>query len=161
MKVLDFGLALMEKDEDEFTLAMISGQGCVGTADYISPEQTLDSFAVGPRADIYSLGCTLYCADRIGAVPWRIRGQKAACSPNEDDPRRLRELKPEVPEAVEQIVAKMMARKPEERYPTAAAVAEALQPHARRDSASFNFGEVLAQRSEEARQRVTLLRQRH
>ena len=77
------------------------------------------------------------------------------------DPRRLRELKPEVPEAVEQIVAKMMARKPEDRYPTAAAVTESLQPHSRRDSASFNFGEVLAQRSEEARQRVTLLRQRH
>ncbi len=69
VKVLDFGLALMEKDEDEFTLAMISGQGCVGTADYIAPEQTIDSFAVGPPADIYSLGCTLYCA-LTGSVPF-------------------------------------------------------------------------------------------
>ncbi len=160
VKVLDFGLALMEKDEDEFTLAMISGQGCVGTADYISPEQTLDSFAVGPRADIYSLGCTLYCA-LTGSVPFPGESvAKKLRSHRTRDPRSVRELKPEVPEAVEQIVIKMMARKPEDRFPTAAAVVEALQPHARRDSASFNFGEVLAQRSEEARQRVNLLRQR-
>jgi len=140
---------------------MISGQGRVGTADYISPEQTLDSFAVGPRADIYSLGCTLYCA-LTGSVPFPGESvAKKLRSHRTKDPRRVRELKPEVPEAVEQIVAKMMARKPEDRYPTATAVAEALQPHARRDSASFNFGEVLAQRAEEARQRVTLLRQRH
>ena len=124
VKVLDFGLALMEKDEDEFTLAMISGQGCVGTADYISPEQTLDSFAVGPRADIYSLGCTLYCA-LTGSVPFPGESvAKKLRSHRTKDPRRVRELKPEVPEAVEQIVAKMMARKPEDRYPTAAAVAE-------------------------------------
>lgn len=160
VKVLDFGLALMEKDEDEFTLAMISGQGCVGTADYISPEQTIDSFAVGPRADIYSLGCTLYCA-LTAAVPFpgesvarKLRAHRTK------DARPVRQLKPEVPAAVEQIVAKMMARKPDDRFATAADVAKALEPHARRDSAAFDFSEVLAQRSEEARQRVNLLRQR-
>ena len=127
VKVLDFGLALMEKDEDEFTLAMISGQGCVGTADYISPEQTLDSFAVGPRADIYSLGCTLYCA-LTGGVPFpedtvarKLRAHRTKTA------RPIRELKPEVPEAVEKIVAKMMARKAEDRYATAADVAEGAQ----------------------------------
>ena len=160
VKVLDFGLALMEKDEDEFTLAMISGQGCVGTADYISPEQTIDSFAVGPRADIYSLGCTLYCA-LTGTVPFPEESvAKKLRAHRTKNARLVREIKPEIPTAVEEIVARMMARKPEDRYATAADVAEALQPHARRDAAAFDFSEVLAQRAEEARQRINLLRQR-
>jgi serine/threonine-protein kinase len=160
VKVLDFGLALMEKDEDEFTLAMISGQGCVGTADYISPEQTIDSFAVGPRADIYSLGCTLYCA-LTGTVPFPGESvAKKLRAHRTKDARPVREFKPDIPAALEKIVAKMMARKPDDRYATAAEVGEVLQPHARRDSASFDFSAVLAQRSEEARQRVNLLRQR-
>ncbi len=160
VKVLDFGLALMEQDEDEFMLTMISGQGCVGTADYIAPEQTLDSFAVGPPADIYSLGCTLYCA-LTGMVPFpgesvskKLRAHRTKTA------RAIREIKPEVPAAVEEIVTKMMARKTSERYATAAQVLAALQPHARRDSASFDFTQILAQRSAEARQRVNLLRQR-
>jgi serine/threonine-protein kinase len=160
VKVLDFGLALMEKDEDEFTLAMISGQGCVGTADYISPEQTIDSFAVGPRADIYSLGCTLYCA-LTGSVPFPGESvAKKLRAHRTKDARPIRDFKAEIPPQVEQIVAKMMARKPNDRFATATDVADALQPHARRDAAAFDFSEVLAQRSEEARQRVNLLRQR-
>ncbi len=74
--------------------------------------------------------------------------------------RPVRELKPEMPAAVEEIVNKMMARKASERYATAAEVLAALQPHARRDPASFDFTQVLAQRSAEARQRVNMLRQR-
>jgi hypothetical protein len=161
VKVLDFGLALMEKDEDEFTLAMISGQGCVGTADYISPEQTIDSFAVGPQADIYSLGCTLYCA-LTSMVPFPEESvAKKLRAHRTKNARRVREIKPDIPVAIEEIVARMMARKPEDRYATAADVAAALQPHARREAAAFNFSEVLAQRAEEAKQRVKLLRQRH
>jgi serine/threonine-protein kinase len=160
VKVLDFGLALVDKDEDEFMLTMISGQGCVGTADYIAPEQTLDSFQVGPQADIYSLGCTLYCA-LTGMVPFpgesvskKLRAHRTKTA------RPIREIKPEVPLAVEEIVARMMSRKVSERYATAAEVLAALQPHARRDSAAFDFSQILAQRSAEARQRVNLLRQR-
>ncbi len=75
VKVLDFGLALMEKDEDEFTLAMISGQGCVGTADYISPEQTHRQFRGRPAGRHLQPGLhTLLRADRnrcrSPANPW-------------------------------------------------------------------------------------------
>ena len=160
VKVLDFGLALMEQNEDEFMLTMISGQGCVGTADYIAPEQSIDSFSVGPPADIYSLGCTLYCA-LTGMVPFpgesvakKLRAHRTKSA------RPVREIKPEVPAAVEEIVNRMMARKASERYASAAQVLAALQPHARRDPASFDFAQVLAQRSAEARQRVNMLRQR-
>ena len=56
VKILDFGLARLDDDEDEFSLAMISGQDCMGTADYMAPEQTIDSYNIDSRADIYSLG---------------------------------------------------------------------------------------------------------
>jgi serine/threonine-protein kinase len=160
VKVLDFGLALLEKDEDEFTLAMISGQGCVGTADYIAPEQTIDSFVVDPRADIYSLGCTLYCC-LTGSVPFPGESvAKKLRAHRTKTPRPIHELKPEVPSAVEEIVLKMMVRKPGERFATALDVARALEPHARREPAAFDFAQILTQRTAEARQRVRLLRQR-
>ena len=60
VKIVDFGLALLDNDEDEFSLAMISGQDCMGTSDYMPPEQFRDARNVDHRADIYSLGCTLY-----------------------------------------------------------------------------------------------------
>jgi serine/threonine protein kinase len=139
---------------------MISGQGCVGTADYISPEQSIDSFSVGPQADVYSLGCTLYCA-LTGSVPFPGESvTKKLRAHRTKSPRPVRELKPEVPVPVEEIVVKMMARKTEDRYATAAEVLAALQPHARREPASFDFTKILAQRSAEARQRVNYLRQR-
>ncbi len=56
-RILDFGLALMKDGEDEeFSLSMLFGHDCLGTPDYIAPEQTLDSKNVDGRADIYSLG---------------------------------------------------------------------------------------------------------
>ncbi|MGE3316794.1 MAG: FHA domain-containing serine/threonine-protein kinase, partial [Planctomycetaceae bacterium] len=143
VKILDFGLAMLEKDEDEFSLAMISGQDCVGTADYIAPEQTLDSFTVDARADIYSLGCTLYAA-LTGSVPFPAEtvSQKLRAHRSKD-PKPIRELRPEVPEAVEAIVRKMMARDLNTRYRTAAEVAKALAPYSRKSPAEFDFQAVL------------------
>ena len=160
VKVLDFGLALIEKDEDEFTLTMIAGQGCVGTADYIAPEQTIDSFAVDVRADIYSLGCTLYTALTASvpfpgdSIPQKLRAHRTKT------PKPVSELKPEVPLPVQEILAKMMSRKPSDRYATAAEVAAALKPHARLSPAPFDFAKMLTQRAVEARQRIVHLRRR-
>ncbi len=58
VKVLDLGLALMSEGVESLT--NVHNERVMGTADYLAPEQAINSHEVDPRADIYSLGCTLY-----------------------------------------------------------------------------------------------------
>ncbi|MDP6445971.1 MAG: serine/threonine-protein kinase [Pirellulaceae bacterium] len=60
VKVCDFGLALLDENDEEFSMAMIMGQNRLGTADYVAPEQIIDSYNVDRHADIYSLGCVMF-----------------------------------------------------------------------------------------------------
>mgnify|MGYP003336183470 CR=1 FL=1 len=59
VKILDLGLALLAA-EDEESLTVMHNERVMGTADYLSPEQAVNSHEVDHRTDIYSLGCTLY-----------------------------------------------------------------------------------------------------
>src|SRR5207302_7907394 len=71
VKVLDFGLAKVTRAKNEATGLTNSG-AMLGTPDYIAPEQTLDAASADIRADIYSLGCTLYYL-LTGAPPFTGR----------------------------------------------------------------------------------------
>ena len=153
--ILDFGLALVDAvSADEFSLAMIFGHDCLGTPDYIAPEQTIDSNSVDARADVYSLGCTLYVA-LTGHVPF------ADCKTNRDKleaqrsrtARRVDAVNPEVPAVVSDVVAKMMARDPTNRYQTAADVAAALEPLSERKTIKFDFRKLVTVRARLARRR--------
>jgi CheY-like chemotaxis protein len=101
-----------------------------GTPDYIAPEVVRDPLEADSRADLYSLGCTLY-RFLAGQVPFPggTPREKMTRHLNED-PTPLRTLRPEVPEHLAEIVARMMAREPARRYQTAAEVAQALAPFA-------------------------------
>lgn len=162
IKILDFGLALLDGDEaaEEFSLAMIFGHSCLGTADYIAPEQSLDSYSVDSRADIYSLGCTLYVA-LSGKLPYPM-----ASSSQKLEGHRLRPPPPlatvakNVPDKVIAIVEKMMAKRPEDRYQTMAEVVTALAPFARRLPVEFDFPKVLGWRAREARRKFAEQRRR-
>jgi serine/threonine protein kinase len=122
VKVLDLGLALLADDECVLT------QGMLGSADYLAPEQSVDSHTVDARADVYGLGATFYSL-LTGAPPvsGRTPMERALC-------HRTRAYRPvgsfrsDVPEGLEAVVAYMMARTLEHRYPTMMAVAEALEP---------------------------------
>ena len=153
--ILDFGLALVGNGSaEEFSLAMIFGHDCLGTPDYIAPEQSLDSNTVDARADIYSLGCTLYVA-LTGRVPF------ADCKTNRDklEAQRTRTappvhaVNPEVPLAVSDVVSRMMARDPDSRYQTAAEVATALEPFSEQRKVKFDFRKLITIRARLARQR--------
>jgi serine/threonine protein kinase len=126
VKVLDLGLARFFRDEAD-DLSRQRLESPLGTTDYMAPEQALDSHQADIRADIYSLGATFYFL-LAGHGPYKegtpieklVRRQV-------EGPRPVREIRPEVPEGLAAVLERMMARDPAERYPTPAAVAEALE----------------------------------
>jgi serine/threonine protein kinase len=128
IKILDMGLARFFHDEDD-NLTRVHDENVLGTADYLAPEQAIDSHTVDIRADIYSLGATLYfllagCAPfPEGTVPQKLIWHQ------QRDPKPVQALRPDVPDAVAAIVAKMMAKRPADRYQTPTQVMAALQPY--------------------------------
>jgi WD40 repeat protein/serine/threonine protein kinase len=98
----------------------------MGTPDYIAPEQARDAHGADIRADIYSLGCTLY--DLLAGRPPFPEGtaMQKVLGHVERQPTPLTELRPEVPESLAGVVERMMAKDPAVRYQTPAQVAEAL-----------------------------------
>ncbi|MDB4905301.1 MAG: protein kinase [Gemmatimonadetes bacterium] len=122
-KVVDFGIA--KAVEDANTGSLTKTGLVIGTPEYMSPEQLLGDPLDG-RTDVYSLGCILYQM-LTGAAsfqsPTREQMIKKRLS---EEPPRIRSLVPELPESLDDVVAKMMARSPAERYTTASEVHEIL-----------------------------------
>jgi serine/threonine protein kinase len=129
-KVLDLGLAIIE-GEDVADVRVVGGKGyIVGTMDYIAPEQTANSAAVDRRADIYSLGCTLYFAI-IGRPPFPGGTSKEKMErQRRQEPESLLDLKPTLPVAFVLLIRRLMAKDPADRPPTAAEVGRLLRPWA-------------------------------
>lgn len=151
-RILDFGLAMIsDVSDDEFSLSMVFGHDCLGTPDYISPEQSLDSRNIDARADIYSLGATLYVA-LTAHVPFPEKTNKAKLEAQRTkNPRNVCELRPEIPKEVGEIILKMMQKDPAQRYQSAAEVADALRPFAKRKNVQFDFRELITLRAKQAK----------
>ena len=100
----------------------------LGTPDYISPEQTVDAQKADIRADIYSLGCTLYYL-LTGGPPFHGTSLYEILQAHHSiEAKPLNLVRPEVPVELAAVVGKMMAKERERRYQTPAEVAEALKP---------------------------------
>jgi len=127
VKISDLGLVLLEDPETAESAGRLTKEGLtVGTPDYVAPEQARNPRAADVRADIYSLGCTFYYL-LTGEVPF------PGGTPTEKMLRHAREVvpapsRPDLPDDVRGILARMTARRPEHRYQTPAEVAAALQP---------------------------------
>lgn len=157
LKIIDFGLALIQNDSDELMLKNDFGHDCMGTADYMPPEQASDSYGVGPTADIYSLGCTLYFA-LTGELPFPIEPVAAKLKAHRDrQPISLSDLNPDVPLGVSEVVDRMMAKDPADRFQNAAEVVAALRPFAQRAPIYFDFQAILKDRAVTAKKRMFLL----
>jgi tRNA A-37 threonylcarbamoyl transferase component Bud32 len=127
VKLLDLGLARSCSDRaDNLTASLGTNSDAVGTVDFVSPEQALNA-EVDARSDIYSLGATLY-ALIAGNPPFQGTVLQKLAQHQTVDPPPLSSLRPEVPEGLSQVVARMMAKKPARRYASAAEVIEALSP---------------------------------
>jgi serine/threonine protein kinase len=131
VKILDIGLAREFFDEnspaDATEKMELTGEGVLlGTPAYLAPEQARDPRNIDVRADIYSLGCTLYHL-LTGQPPFpdkSILNQMIRHAT--ETPKPLQDFIPTVPEPLSQIVNWMLAKQPAERYPTPARAAQAL-----------------------------------
>jgi len=127
VKLLDLGLARQASEQGESLTQKFNGKMVMGTADYLPPEQAMSLHDVDHRADIYSLGCTLY-ALIAGQPPFHEGsiGQKLLWHQTVM-PQRLDRIRPEVPVALADLVERMMAKAPADRPASCAQVAEELE----------------------------------
>jgi len=125
VKILDLGLALISK-HGERSLTIEHDDGVIGTADFLAPEQALDSHRIDSRADIYSLGCTFYFL-LTGRAPF-CEGSVAQrlVKHQSEEPPDVRNFRPDAPPEMLAILRQMMAKRPTQRYQTAAHVARDL-----------------------------------
>jgi len=124
-KLLDFGLVAALQPESADPRITQAG-AIVGTPAFMSPEQCVGDAAVAPASDIYSLGALGYFL-LTGAAPFGGCGavQTLVAHVNRT-PRPVTELRPEVPEALSDVIARCLAKQPSERYPDAASLERAL-----------------------------------
>ncbi|HEX4146605.1 MAG TPA: protein kinase [Pirellulales bacterium] len=127
VKILDFGLA--KATSEKVANSELTGSGQIlGTPDYMAPEQSLDSQNADIRADIYSLGCTLYYM-LAGRPPFEGASVFALLAAHHSSTARLlSDIRTDVPVELAAVVAKMMAKDPAHRYQTPAQVSQALEP---------------------------------
>jgi serine/threonine protein kinase len=115
VKVLDMGLARFFHDEDDI-LTKKYDENVLGTADYLAPEQALDSHSVDIRADIYSLGATFYFC-LTGKTPFAegTVAQKLIWHQTRQ-PKPLKTFRADIPDGVAAVIDKMMAKDANQRY---------------------------------------------
>jgi serine/threonine protein kinase len=122
--ISDFGLAKLLDNSDGLTTL----SGPLGTPSYMPPEQCSRRYGpVGPAADIYGLGATLY--HMVVGQPPHVGNSAAEIIHHieQQDPIRPRALRPQIPLELEAIILKCLQKHPQDRYPTAAALADDLE----------------------------------
>jgi hypothetical protein len=133
VKILDIGLGKVMFDEEVpggLEQVQLTTDGAIlGAPEYMAPEQAKDAHAADIRSDIYSLGCVLYhClagqSPFYDVNPVRIMVKQAS-----EAPRPLREVNPQVPDSLQQIINRMLAKDPNQRFQTPAQAAQALHAH--------------------------------
>lgn len=124
VRILDLGLARFTDDDQDNLTKQLQGKSIIGTADYLAPEQAIQSDNIDIRADIYSLGATMYFL-LSGRAPFESQSvtQKLLA-------HQIRDPDPlmGVPEEMSRVVMTMMAKQPEDRYGLPADVIDALAP---------------------------------
>ena len=144
LRMMDFGIARISRAENQ-----LSGGKAMGSVHYISPEQAKGD-ETDCTSDIYSVGVMMY-EMLSGHLPFDADDVvEVAIKQISDEPRSLHELAPEVPYALVEITEKAMAKLPQNRYPSARAMLEALGTYVQNPSVLFEYQYI----TEEAPEKV-------
>jgi formylglycine-generating enzyme required for sulfatase activity len=131
VKVLDLGLALLKGLPTEEDRELTDTGQLMGTLDYMAPEQGTDSHEVDVRADVYSLGATLYKL-LSGEAPFAGRKYdtpvKKVMALATEPVAPICQRRPEVPQALAELLDRMLAKDPAERLAAPAEVGAAMAP---------------------------------
>ena len=126
-RILDLGLARFYKDHTDQLTMKYDDKIVLGTADYVAPEQVANSHSVDIRADIYGLGATLYFMLAghppfpVGTVSQKLLWHRTK------EPTPIQQIRPEVPDGLAALLARLMAKDPKARFQTPAQVAAELE----------------------------------
>jgi WD40 repeat protein/serine/threonine protein kinase len=127
VKILDMGLARLQGAAEK-NMAVTQLGAVIGTPDYLAPEQALDSRAADIRSDLYSLGCTLYFL-LAGRPPFQAQALAELLLKHQmEAPTPLEQLRNDLPAGVIAIVARLTAKRPQDRFQTPAELIAALEP---------------------------------
>jgi serine/threonine-protein kinase len=127
LKILDLGLARSTFEGERAWESPEEGQSAVGTADYVAPEQVMDSRSVDGRADIYSLGHTFYYL-LTGRRPFpKSTLVELLMAHRVEKPEPIMNFRPDVPLELVAIIDRMTAKSPAMRFQTAEEAAESLR----------------------------------
>ena len=127
VKLLDLGLARSNRPGDSGLTGEIDSRIVMCTPDYVAPEQARGE-PPDVRTDVYSLGVTLY-ALLTGRPPFEGTVAQKMIAHQSRNPRPVHLVRPEVPRGLSDVVARMMAKSPADRYGSMAEVSRAIAPY--------------------------------
>ena len=133
IKILDLGIACLAES------GPVTALRTAGTPDYVAPEQVFGSGRAVPRSDVYALGCTLYHL-LTGRPPFPGGTQEEKLlRHSREEPEPVETLRPELPSGLAELVRKMMAKTPQDRFATPGAVAKSLERFAEAGGCDSQF----------------------
>jgi eukaryotic-like serine/threonine-protein kinase len=137
VKVLDFGISKFDPGNSPQEMQLTRTTEVIGSPSYMSPEQLRSSRNVDVRTDIWSLGVILYEL-LTGRVPFYAETvtELVLVVVTEKEPP-VRTLRPDVPEGLEQLIARCLAKKPEDRFQSVVDLVQALEPFVQMQESSF------------------------
>jgi serine/threonine protein kinase len=168
VKVADLGLARLPRAVNHEATAVLTGNGTgtltpanavlIGTVDYLAPEQALEFHQADIRADIYSLGCTLYYL-LTGQPPFSggTLAQKVV-KHLQQPPPAIDQFRSDLPSGLAAVLHKMLAKRPEDRYQTPAEVSQALAEYGSPNRAASATGHLVQRSPADAMTRKPFLR---
>ncbi|HYO62366.1 MAG TPA: protein kinase [Pyrinomonadaceae bacterium] len=150
-KVLDFGIAKIQESAGNIDPGLTAPNLIIGTPQYMSPEQCAQASEIDSRSDIYSLGVILY-EMLVGHVPFTGESPTAVMMKHLQEPApSVLDERSDLPAAVGRVVSRALAKRPEDRFPRAGELSEALALAASGESAAQTAAVMSANTSEQPR----------